>query len=157
MPSADKPLPAPAGPVHNLILSRLTARGVRFTPARRRVAGALEAAEGPRTVGEIERALSRAVPLSSLYRSLAILEEAGVVIRERQPDGIARYELSESLTGHHHHQVCAACGDVRDVAIDPASDEELDRLLLRAGTADGFRVSGHRIELEGMCSSCTKA
>jgi Fur family ferric uptake transcriptional regulator len=157
MPPADNPPTSPTDLVHHLILSRLTARGSRFTPARRQVADALEEAGGPRTVGEIARVLSRAVPLSSLYRSLALFEEAGLVTRERHADGIARYELSEALTGHHHHQVCVSCGDVRDLVIDQAADEELDRLLRRAGTGDGFLVSSHRIDLEGTCASCTRA
>ncbi len=155
MPPVDNPLRSPPDPLEHLIISRLSSRGIRYTAARRQVAEALRAADGPRTAGELDDVLAPKVPLSSLYRSLAVLEEAEVVAREHDAEGVARYELSEWLTGHHHHQVCLSCGGVRDVAIDPTAEEYLDQFLRGAGTGDGFQVTGHRIDLEGTCASCS--
>ncbi|MBP1632493.1 MAG: Ferric uptake regulator family, partial [Acidobacteria bacterium] len=57
----------------------LRARDVRFTAARRLVVRALSEAGGPLAAGDLHRGLGDAVPLSSLYRTLAVLEESRVL------------------------------------------------------------------------------
>jgi Fe2+ or Zn2+ uptake regulation protein len=134
--------------------SHLLSGRVRSTAARQLVIRALSDSDGPITAAELHRALGSAVPLSSLYRNLAVLGQAGVLAREHDAAGVARYELAEWLTGHHHHLICAECGEVRDVAIPPDTERTITDLVERVADRAGYRISGHRIDIEGMCPAC---
>jgi Fur family ferric uptake transcriptional regulator len=67
---------------------------------------------------------------------------------------VARYELAEWLVGHHHHVVCTVCGEVRDAAVDPASEAAIGRLVERIAAAAGYRATAHRMDIEGTCPTC---
>jgi Fur family transcriptional regulator, ferric uptake regulator len=142
-----------AQPLERDIEQRLASQGVRFTNGRRLVVNAIAVAEGPLTASEIHGSL-RAVPLSSLYRSLGVLTDAGVLARHHGADESTRYELSELLTAHHHHLVCESCGSIIDVAATDAQEQRVDQLVDSLGAAAGFAVTGHRLEIEGRCASC---
>jgi Fe2+ or Zn2+ uptake regulation protein len=128
--------------------------GIRFTPARRLMVRALAAAGGPQGASELHGALRRAVPLSSLYRNLAVLEDAGVVQRYSDPSGTHRYELAEWLTGHHHHLACTGCGVTVDLDVDPETEAMVRSLVAGLATRTGFQVTDHRLDFEGLCPSC---
>lgn len=132
---------------------RLAANGVRFTTGRRRVVEAIAGADGPRTASEIHSILE-SVPLSSLYRSLGVLTDAGILARHHGTDETTRYELSEQLTEHHHHLVCVSCGSIVDVTVTDAQEQRVDRLVDAVASAAGYTVTGHRLEIEGRCSAC---
>ena len=91
---------------------------------------------------------------SSAYRNLAVLERAGVVHRIVAAGEFARYELAEDLTEHHHHLICATCGDVRDFTVSPELEGDLDRALGRIARQHGFSADHHRLDLVGTCSAC---
>ncbi len=131
---------------------RLLDHESRYTRGRRAVVAALADADGPRSAAELHEQIGRAVPLSSLYRSLTILEAAGVVTPHY--GSITRYELAEWLAGHHHHLVCLGCGVVEDVEILPDREAEV-RGLVDAIAADAqFSALGHALEIEGRCGRC---
>jgi len=132
----------------------LRSRGARFTAARRLVVRTLAVAAGPLGAADLHRAARRRIPLSSLYRTLAVLEEAGVLAREHHATGVARFELAEWLTGHHHHLVCASCGEVADVAVDPETERTITGLVEQVARGAGYRTTGHRIDIEGLCPAC---
>ncbi len=132
---------------------RLAAHGVRFTSGRRQVVDAVVSADGPRTATEIHTALD-SVPLSSLYRSLGVLTDAGVIAQHHGADETTRYELSESLSEHHHHLVCVSCGSISDVAASDDQEATVDRLVEALAGSAGFRMTGHRLEIEGLCARC---
>ena len=132
---------------------RLAAHGVRFTRGRRRVIDTVAGADGPRTASEIHSALMT-VPLSSLYRSLGVLTDAGVLALHHGADETTRYELSESLSEHHHHLVCVSCGAISDVAASEEQEATVDRLVEALADTAGFAVTGHRLEIEGRCIRC---
>jgi Fe2+ or Zn2+ uptake regulation protein len=136
------------------VAARLAERDARFTPSRRRVVRFLNAADGPVSASGLHTGLDGAVPLSSLYRTLTVLEEAGVLAREHDADGTARYELAEWLTGHHHHLVCVRCGTIEDVEIDAEAEAEMTGLVARIAARRGFAATGHRIDIEGRCPGC---
>jgi Fe2+ or Zn2+ uptake regulation protein len=80
-----------------------------------------------------------------------------VVRRLAGADGIARFELTEAVSGeHHHHLVCAACGTM-DVLVLPAGVEAgLAQAATTAERTAGFRVESHLVELIGRCALCVK-
>lgn len=139
--------------LHEAVKRRLDEKEIRYTAGRRSVVTALVQIDGPESTAELHRRMS-GVPLSSLYRSLMVLDEAGVVEKRHDADGLAHYELAEWLTGHHHHVVCVDCGTVEDVSLAEEDEEMLDRLARRIADRSGYEETGHKIEVEGVCPSC---
>jgi Fur family transcriptional regulator, ferric uptake regulator len=133
---------------------RLRERDIRYTLGRRRVIGALAGSDGPRSAAELGEELGSAVPLSSIYRSLSVLEEAGVLVPHNAVRGLTRYELAEWITGHHHHLVCLVCGLVEDIEIPDRLEGQLQTIVDDIGSSTSFRQSNHALEIEGRCSRC---
>jgi len=133
---------------------RLREHDVRFTQGRRAVVDALSRAPGPRSAAELSDQLSPAVPLSSIYRTLAVLEEVGVLAPHLGAKGLTRFELAEWLTGHHHHLVCIDCGSVADVDIPAGQEERVRSLVTQIAEHASFAATDHTLEIEGRCSRC---
>jgi Fur family ferric uptake transcriptional regulator len=147
------PQPEPIA-IERMVGSRLGEHDVRFTAARRLVVRTLSEAAGPQAAAELHERLRDEVPLSSLYRTLSVLEESGVLHRQHGPDGIARYELAEWLRGHHHHLVCTRCGAVADVDIDLDLERRVGEIITDLAGDHGWTTTGHRIDIEGLCPAC---
>lgn len=141
-------------PTDSRVEERLRERGVRFTPSRRAVVGALLAADGPKSAAEVHDLLGAAIPLSSLYRSLAVLEDAGVLTPHHGARGVTRYEPAEWLSGHHHHLVCVICGAVEDVAVPAVEEQDLESMVVEIADRAGFSAANHVLEIEGRCARC---
>lgn len=140
--------------IDETIREYLSDRDIRYTGGRRAVVRALQIAGGPQSAAELHQLLRHAIPLSSLYRSLATLEEAGLLSLHRGQGKVARYELAEWLSGHHHHVVCLECGVVGDFQLEVQAEEQLLDLVANAGRQAGYQVRGHSLEVEGLCRSC---
>jgi Fe2+ or Zn2+ uptake regulation protein len=144
--------PLHADSLYKEVAARLLASGQRFTSNRRTIVDALLAGDRPLSIPEI--LTSTELPQSSVYRNLSVLESAGVVTRVITTDEWGRFELSEELTGHHHHLVCSSCGGVSDVTIPDDVENELDHALETLARRAGFELSHHRLDLVGVCSKC---
>ena len=138
---------------HEIVATRLRHTGQRYTSRRRQLVELLADGGGPMTIPQILDA-DGSLAQSSVYRNLAVLEEAAVVVRIVTSDDFARYELTEDLTEHHHHLICATCGDVSDFSLDTAIETQLDRALGRAARRAAFDVDHHRLDLVGTCAGC---
>ena len=134
--------------------TRLREHDVRYTSGRRTVVGALRQADGPLSAAELSDVLVGAVPLSSLYRSLTVLEEAGVVVPHHGTKGITRYELAEWLMGHHHHLVCVGCGSVDDIDVPAHHEATVREVVTAIGASAAFQATSHVLEIEGRCATC---
>lgn len=142
--------------LHAQVADRLAAIGQRYTPGRRRLVQILSRAGSPLAIpGILQR--RRELKQSSVYRNLAALEQAGVVRRVLTDEEYGRYELTEDLTGHHHHLVCSRCGAVEDVDFAPAFEETLESALAKLADRTGFSAVSHRLDLIGLCRSCASA
>lgn len=128
---------------------------VRYTKGRRAVVGALAKAPGPMSAAELHDEVGDAVPLSSLYRTLSVLEETGVVTHHLGEKGRTRFELDEWLTGHHHHLVCVKCGRVSDIEIPPNQENRVRDLVAEIARRASFNPTDHSLEIEGICSECS--
>ncbi len=115
---------------------------------------ALDGAAGPVTAAELAEVLADQVPISSLYRTLTLLEQEGVVTRFPDPGALVRFELAEWLAGHHHHLVCVGCGATRDVEISQDLEHQIARVARATARAESFDLAGHRLDLEGWCTTC---
>ena len=141
--------------IHDAVAERLGSNLIRYTKTRRTVVEVLVRARQPLTVDEI-RTMS-AAPLSSVYRTLAILEEVGLVHRLTNNNSeYARFELAEDLLGHHHHLACANCGTMTDVTLPKDIEADLDRALALLAKQQRFTVDGHRLDIIGTCATCAE-
>jgi Fe2+ or Zn2+ uptake regulation protein len=140
------------GDPHSAVELRLRAIGQRYTPKRRALVDALVKASNPVAVPDLA---PRALPQSSVYRNLAVLEQAGAVHRVITHEEFGRYELAEELTQHHHHLVCRSCGAVEDVTVAPSLERQVQRSLGDIEERTGFSAVSHRLDLIGTCRSCS--
>ncbi len=140
--------------LHATATSRLHADGQRYTTRRQALVSLLAEVDQPLTIPQLlER--RRDLAQSSVYRNLAVLERAGVVHRIVTTDEFARYELAEDLTEHHHHLICASCGDVTDFTVPDDVEHDLERALSKVAKRSGFAVRHHRLDLVGTCPDCS--
>jgi len=143
--------------VHDVIAIRLAGLDQRYTPLRKSLVDALSTSARPMTIPEIIEAAPE-LPQSSAYRNVTALIEAGVVRRVAGADDHGRFELSEDISGHHHHHlVCESCGKVEDVHPSERLERALGEAVRSIGNEEGFRVTEHRIDLLGVCSDCQSA
>jgi Fur family ferric uptake transcriptional regulator len=123
---------------------------LRNTRQRRAVAAVLDDLDGFASAQQIHELLDKRgehVGLSTVYRNLQALVEAGNVDALRGDDGETRYRQCSS--GHHHHLVCRACG--RTVEVEgPTVEQWADRV------ADEHRFTdvSHTLEIFGTCNDC---
>ena len=90
--------------------------------------------------------------LATIYRSMHLLENMGMVKRFDFGDGIARYELvAAGDDGHHHHLICTRCADV--VELEDCFPIELEKTI---AARNGFKAITHKLEFFGLCPECQK-
>ncbi len=142
-----------AADIAHHVATKLDEIGQRFTSGRRAIVESLTGAKRPLSIPEILEATT-GLAQSSAYRSLTVLESAGVVVRVITTDEWARFELSEDITGHHHHMVCSVCGAVDDVRIPDSVEHELDAALMKVASKAGFVMAHHRLDVVGVCKEC---
>jgi Fur family transcriptional regulator, ferric uptake regulator len=138
---------------HTLVADRLHRGRQRYTSGRRSLVTRLLGAGRPLTIAELLRT-DESWSQSSLYRNLGVLESCGVVTRLPSTDGVARFEVAEELSHHHHHLVCTRCGRLDDVELPPRVEASLHAVTTELGETLGYEVDEHRLELIGRCSDC---
>jgi Fur family transcriptional regulator, ferric uptake regulator len=143
---------APMGDIHQTVVRRLEREGQRYTAGRRALVELLGRSPHPLTIPEILDAGTLAQ--STVYRNLAVLEQAGVVGRVITNGEWGCYELAEDLTGHHHHLICELCGAVRDVDVPADVEHLLESALGALADGEGFVLDRHRLDLVGRCANC---
>jgi Fur family transcriptional regulator, ferric uptake regulator len=93
------------------------------------------------------RARGERLGLATVYRTLGLLAEEGVVDALSHRPGELCYRLCTQA--HHHHLVCSSCHQVVEL-----EECELDPWLERISGAHGFVTTGHRLEVSGLCRDC---
>jgi Fe2+ or Zn2+ uptake regulation protein len=139
--------------LHREVAERLRRADHRYTSNRRAVVEVIAAARHPVSMPQILRA-RRSLAQSSVYRSLAVLEEVHVIRRISTEEDFARFELAEDLSEHHHHLVCSNCGAISDVQLPEALERKMEGVLTEAATSEGFRATAHRLDVFGLCRAC---
>ncbi|MEM1302395.1 MAG: Fur family transcriptional regulator [Pseudomonadota bacterium] len=127
------------------IIQRCEAKGLRMTGQRRVVAQVLEeAADHP----DVEQLYARAaliddgISLATVYRTVKLFEEAGILEKLEFGDGRARYEDADR--DHHDHLIDLSTGEVIEF-VDP----EIEALQEKIAQRLGYTLRGHRLELYG--------
>lgn len=153
-PAAPVP-PAVVEDPRDAIPRLLARRGYRITAPRRAVLEALATAQEPRTVAQLHGALgSERVNLVSVYRTVKLLCDTGLVRATDAAQGQRRYELAEPFTAHHHHLICRRCGHIEDLEGCLLEPEVLTRLGHRVQQSHHFHVTDHELRFFGVCRRC---
>ena len=122
------------------------AKGMRMTEQRRTIARVLEAATDHPDVEELYRRASELDPrisIATVYRTVKLFDDAGVVTRHDFGAGRARYETIPEE--HHDHLI-----DVRTGRVFEFRDDEIEKLQQTIAERLGFRLVDHRLELYGV-------
>lgn len=126
--------------------------GPRATRQRSAVAAALDDVEDFRSAQDLYgmlRQSGHAVGLSTVYRTLQILSEAGEVDVLRTADGEAVYRRCSQ--GHHHHLVCRQCARAIEV-----EGPTVEHWAAAVAGQHGFADIAHTLEIFGTCADCTR-
>ena len=127
--------------------------GQRLTRHRVAVMATLRTSNRPVTADEVAKISG--VPLSTAYRNLAELCDAGVAVRVGGADRTDRFEIAESLTSHHHHHlVCTECGVVNDFDPSPQLERLITKEMQSLLASAGFAESHHLFDVHGICGDC---
>jgi Fur family ferric uptake transcriptional regulator len=128
------------------IIARCEAKGLRMTEQRRVIARVIADTPGHPDVEEIYALAARtdaAISLATVYRTVKLFEENGILEKLEFGDGRARYE--DALRDHHDHLIDVSTGRVIEF-VDP----EIEALQERIAARLGYRLIGHRLELLGL-------
>jgi Fur family ferric uptake transcriptional regulator len=130
----------------------LQKRGHRLTPQRLMVIDALHSVDGHISAEEIYAKVKAKYPyanISTVYRTLELLKELGLVTEIDLGDGRVRYHPLEK--GNHHHLVCSRCGKIIDL---PGST--LMRLTEALDREYKFKADIKHLAIFGICEDCQK-
>ncbi|HJP67045.1 MAG TPA: Fur family transcriptional regulator [Actinomycetota bacterium] len=133
------------------VLDLLRSRGMRMTPQRRAIVAEVMGAEGHISPPEVARRVRDRMPEvnpSTVYRTLYLLEELGVLSHTHLEEGPEYHHRSES---QHVHLACSRCG-----SDDALSLEEADRLKDLIGEHHGFRPDLAHFAISGLCARCQR-
>jgi Fur family ferric uptake transcriptional regulator len=132
------------------LLEQLRERGIRMTPQRQLILDAIESLEGHVSADAVHTLVIRQFPqvnISTVYRTLDLLEDLELVRHTHFDDGIAQYHLAESAI--HQHLICRGCGSERELEVDVLTP--LGKQLLEQY---GFEVDLAHFALIGRCENC---
>lgn len=132
----------------------LKEKGYKFTTQRQYVFEVVIGNEGKhlnsQEIYELVRKHYPEIGVATVYRTLALLEEMGLIYGVDFEDGFRRYEVVKDDEGHrHHHLICLECGLIKEVEEDLlGSIEEI------ISYKNNFKVVDHRVKFYGYCQKC---
>ncbi len=133
------------------IVRRLSEHGYRLTPQRLMIISAIENSDGHISAEEIYAQVVAKYPhvnISTVYRTLELLKQLGLVTETDFGEGRVRYHPAGK--GHHHHLVCTECGTVID--LDESLLSSLESTLLREYK---FGADLKHLAIFGRCARCS--
>ena len=121
-------------------------RGLKMTDQRRVIARVLSEASDHPDVEAVHRratAIDPNISIATVYRTVRLFEEAGILAKHDFGDGRARYE--ETPDEHHDHLI-----DIQSGKVVEFHNDEIEELQRRIAEKAGYRLVGHRLELYGV-------
>ena len=131
---------------------KLSELGYRLTPQRLIILNAVEKADSHISAEEIYAQVLTHYPhvnISTVYRTLELLKELGLVTETDMGDGRVRYHSIGK--GHHHHLVCEKCGKIIDM-----EESILNPLWAEIQQKYGFKVNMKHLAFFGLCPKCQR-
>jgi len=133
------------------VLDALRGRGLRMTPQRMAIVDEVMRSRGHINVPAVAARVQSRVPgvnPSTVYRTLAMLEEMGVLSHAHLEGGAEYHHAADS---GHVHLTCSSCGAEDDLSLDEA--RQLERLIARHR---GFRPDLTHFAISGLCNRCQR-
>ena len=130
-------------PTENHIESQCIAKGMRMTEQRRVIARVLAGSADHPDVEELYRRcadIDKNISISTVYRTVKLFEDSGIIERHDFREGRARYE--QIPDAHHDHLINLRTGEVIEF-----QSEEIERLQAEVARRLGYRLVDHRLEL----------
>lgn len=134
---------------------KLQERQHKMTPQRRVVLQIFLDHPGDHLSAEdvygILREMKSEIGLATVYRSLELLSNIGILQKMEFGDGCSRYEVNttDPKAHHHHHLICTNCGKVIEF-----EDDLLENLEHDISEKSGFRIRDHQVKFYGICKEC---
>lgn len=141
---------------YNVLKEDLKKKGYKLTPQRRAIVDTIIQSEGKHlTAEEIYDEVKKICPeigLATVYRTIQLFEQIGLVSKLQLNDGCSRYEIVHSDERHmHHHLICNICNAVIEV-----EDDLLEQLEERIKKQYKFKILDHSVKFYGICEECQK-
>jgi len=138
---------------------RFRGRGYRLTMPRKVILDVLSKTEKHLSAEDVYFKVHKIYPnvgLTTIYRTLEILVQMGLVFRFDFGDGRARYELLEGpKSEHHHHLICTACKRIIEYTDFINEEMEfLERAEKGLSKKYNFNIKNHIIQFYGLCDKC---
>ena len=127
--------------------------GYKLTPQRHAVLNVIAHSHDhltPAAIYDRVRQEHEGIGLVTIYRTLDILAELGLICKVHV-EGSCRSYLMSRPSEHHHHLICSSCGQVVDF-----TGCDLGVLEKRLSLKTGFAIADHLLELVGLCRACQK-
>ena len=130
---------------------RLKSQGLKSTAQRDDIARVFFESRGHVSIEDLYRDVKRVNPrigYATVYRTMKLLKDSGLASELHFLDGEARYE--SALGAHHHdHLICEGCGKIEEF-----EETRIEVLQTEVARRLGFRITGHKMELYGLCRAC---
>jgi Fur family ferric uptake transcriptional regulator len=123
------------------------------TPQRLTIAEVLLASDRHLSAEDVATELSArgsSIGTATVYRTIDVLVESGLVVERDFGEGFRRFEPARDVP-HHEHLLCTVCGKVEEFR-----DERLERMTTLAAEARGFSRQRHRLVIYGVCRECQR-
>ena len=141
----------------NDLRERLSEKNYKLTPQRKEILNIFleESAEqhhlSAEEIYDILREKNLDYGLATVYRSVELLNELGLLTRVDFGDGRARYELNTAAPHNHHHLICLKCKKIIEF-----EEDLLDELEVDISKKSGFEIINHEVKFLGYCAECKK-
>jgi Fur family transcriptional regulator, peroxide stress response regulator len=134
-----------------LIIKTIRNSGYRATPQRIAISKYIllnrEHPTAQKAYLEIKK-MHPTVSLATIYTTIKILKETGLVLEMNMPHGQTRFDPN---TNPHAHLICMQCGDIRDW-MDPL----MPKLIAKVSADANFTITGSSLDLNGICENCDR-
>jgi len=128
------------------IEEKCISKGVKLTEQRRKIAKVMAQAEDHPDVDELYKRVTKVdskISIATVYRTVKLFEEAGILAKHDFKGGKARYEeISES---HHDHLIDIKTGEIIEFV-----DDEIEKLQKKVAEKHGYKLVDHKLELYGI-------
>lgn len=138
---------------HQIFIDYLAKENLRLTDQRKLILEMFLKEKGHVSVEEFHdkvKKIDSTIGKSTIYRALKHLCSSGLALASDFGDGVQRYELHWGQQ-HHDHLICEKCGKKVEVM-----DSRIEERQLRLADDNGFTLTGHRMNLFGICGVCRK-
>jgi Fur family peroxide stress response transcriptional regulator len=135
------------------MIGALRESGHRLTPQRLKILRILAESAGHPSVEDIYNALILDMPMLSqatVYKTVALMKDLGQVLELEFANAHNRYD--GNIPEPHPHLICGRCGSIIDL-----EDLPLEDLREEVSTETGYIITGHRLEVFGICPECQRA